>query len=186
MPLDQLSLSALLPSSGREGVSLVFDYLLWLSTERGISVRTEGLVVGGLGWVEGCGWKGVFGWVWVKMIHQPEASWLGRARSSWVCCGGGLCLTLSCAFVCLQIRSAGAVAKFLYHSESQASAGSCSSVTSCGPGCRQMQRLGAHSMCALVCTHRPARVPVLGPCSSASAPRRPTLVAASAPTQTWR
>lgn len=55
MPLDQLSLSALLPSSGREGVSLVFDYLLWLSTERGISVRTEGLVVGGLGWVEGCG-----------------------------------------------------------------------------------------------------------------------------------
>lgn len=54
VPLDQLSLSALLPSSGREGVSLVFDYLLWLSTERDISVRTEGLVVGGLGG----GWAG--------------------------------------------------------------------------------------------------------------------------------
>ena len=52
VPLEQLSLSALLPSSGREGVSLVFDYLLWLSTERDISVRTEGLVVGGGGaWV---------------------------------------------------------------------------------------------------------------------------------------
>jgi hypothetical protein len=45
VPLDQLSLSALLPSSGREGVSLVFDYLLWLSRERDISVRTEGLVI---------------------------------------------------------------------------------------------------------------------------------------------
>ncbi|KAI7842588.1 hypothetical protein COHA_003692 [Chlorella ohadii] len=43
--LDQLSLTALLPSSGREGVSLVFDYLLWLSTERDVSVRTEGLVI---------------------------------------------------------------------------------------------------------------------------------------------
>ena len=45
VPLDQLSLAALLPSSGREGVSLVFDYVLWLHSERGISVQTEGLVV---------------------------------------------------------------------------------------------------------------------------------------------
>jgi len=55
--LDQLSLTALLPSSGREGVSLVFDYLLWLSTERDVSVRTEGLVVGGWG-----GWEWNVGW----------------------------------------------------------------------------------------------------------------------------
>lgn len=43
--LGALSFSAAVPSSGREGVSLLFDYLLWLSNVRGISVRTEGIVV---------------------------------------------------------------------------------------------------------------------------------------------
>lgn len=55
VPLDQLSLSALLPSSGREGISLVFDYILWLHSERNISVQTEGLVVRGGGGDRGLG-----------------------------------------------------------------------------------------------------------------------------------
>lgn len=49
VPLDALSFSQLLPSSEREGVSVVFDYILWLHAARNISVNTEGLVVSG-GW----------------------------------------------------------------------------------------------------------------------------------------
>ncbi|KAI3437936.1 hypothetical protein D9Q98_000380 [Chlorella vulgaris] len=45
VPLDQLSFSSALPSSGREGVSVAFDYILWLHSERNIAVQTEGLVV---------------------------------------------------------------------------------------------------------------------------------------------
>lgn len=45
VPLDALSFSQLLPSSEREGVSVVFDYILWLHAARNISVNTEGLVV---------------------------------------------------------------------------------------------------------------------------------------------
>ena len=55
VPADELSLRALLPSSGREGVSLVFDYLLWLQQERGVSVRTEGVAVSGRGGRGGLG-----------------------------------------------------------------------------------------------------------------------------------
>jgi hypothetical protein len=45
VPLEELSFSSMLPSSGRAGVSTVFDYVLWLHNSREISVRTEGLVV---------------------------------------------------------------------------------------------------------------------------------------------
>lgn len=45
VPLDRLSFSAMLPSAGRDGVSVLFDYILWLHRERRISVLTEGLVV---------------------------------------------------------------------------------------------------------------------------------------------
>jgi hypothetical protein len=47
VPLEALSLSQLLPSSGREGVAVVFDYVLWLHSARNISMNTEGLVVSG-------------------------------------------------------------------------------------------------------------------------------------------
>ncbi|KAL4424494.1 hypothetical protein ABPG77_006803 [Micractinium sp. CCAP 211/92] len=45
VPLEQLSFSQLLPSPGRDGVALVFEYILWLTDSRDISVRTEGIVV---------------------------------------------------------------------------------------------------------------------------------------------
>jgi len=45
VPLEALSFSAGLPSSGREGVALLFDYLRWLHDTRDISVLTEGIVV---------------------------------------------------------------------------------------------------------------------------------------------
>lgn len=45
VPLEQLSFSHLLPSPTRDGVSPVFDYVLWLSDTRDISVRTEGIVI---------------------------------------------------------------------------------------------------------------------------------------------
>ncbi|KAL4451998.1 hypothetical protein ABPG75_007660 [Micractinium tetrahymenae] len=45
VPLQELSFARLLPSSARDGVSLVFDYILWLTNTRDISVRTEGIVV---------------------------------------------------------------------------------------------------------------------------------------------
>ena len=47
--LDDLTLSALLPSSGREGVAVVYEFVLWLHQERSISPQTEGLVVSGSG-----------------------------------------------------------------------------------------------------------------------------------------
>lgn len=45
VPLDALSLRSAIPSSKREGVAIAFDYIQWLYRERGISVRTEGLVI---------------------------------------------------------------------------------------------------------------------------------------------
>ncbi|GAB4819278.1 hypothetical protein N2152v2_006324 [Parachlorella kessleri] len=40
-PLATLSFSSCLPSAKREGVTVAFDYLQWLVSERGIGVRTE-------------------------------------------------------------------------------------------------------------------------------------------------
>lgn len=45
VPLQDLSFSQLLPSATREGVALVFEYVLWLAEERDISVRTESIVL---------------------------------------------------------------------------------------------------------------------------------------------
>ena len=50
-PLETLTFSAALPSSKRAGVTVVFDYISWLNTERDINVRTEGLVVR---WAQHC------------------------------------------------------------------------------------------------------------------------------------
>jgi hypothetical protein len=45
VPLKHLSFGSVLPSPGRGSVSIIFDYILWLSDTRHISIRTEGLVV---------------------------------------------------------------------------------------------------------------------------------------------
>ncbi|PSC71057.1 saccharopine dehydrogenase [Micractinium conductrix] len=45
VPLDLLTFAHAFPSSAREGVAVVFAYMLWLQDTRKISVRTEGLVV---------------------------------------------------------------------------------------------------------------------------------------------
>lgn len=45
VPLEELSLQALVPSSGREGVIPAFNYTQWLIKERNIAVRTELLVL---------------------------------------------------------------------------------------------------------------------------------------------
>ena len=50
-PLETLTFSAALPSSERAGVTIAFDYISWLNTEREINVRTEGLVVR---WAQQC------------------------------------------------------------------------------------------------------------------------------------
>jgi integrase len=41
IPIDQLSLKNLLPTSERKSVSLAFDYCQWMVNERGVNVRTE-------------------------------------------------------------------------------------------------------------------------------------------------
>jgi len=41
MPIQDLSLRSLIPSSDRDGVFLAFEYVQWLSTERGVGIRTE-------------------------------------------------------------------------------------------------------------------------------------------------
>lgn len=43
VPVAELSLSRLIPSPQRDGVSVSFDYLQWLAA-RGISPSTEGAV----------------------------------------------------------------------------------------------------------------------------------------------
>lgn len=45
IPVGELRLRSLVPSAGREGVALLFDYLQWLGSERDIAVRTELLVL---------------------------------------------------------------------------------------------------------------------------------------------
>lgn len=45
VPLEELSLQALVPSSGRQGVIPAFNYTQWLIKERNIAVRTELLVL---------------------------------------------------------------------------------------------------------------------------------------------
>ena len=45
VPLDRLSLAALVPSAERAAVAPAFAYVQWLTKERAISVRTEGLVL---------------------------------------------------------------------------------------------------------------------------------------------
>lgn len=47
VPLAELRLSHLLPSSGRVGVAPAFDYVQWLAHERGVSAFTQG----GLFWL---------------------------------------------------------------------------------------------------------------------------------------
>ena len=42
IPAHELRLKALLPSSGREGVSLAFDYCQFLLNERQVSPNTQG------------------------------------------------------------------------------------------------------------------------------------------------
>jgi hypothetical protein len=43
VPLADLQLSHVVPSSGRSGVSVAFEYLQWLGTERNVSTATQGL-----------------------------------------------------------------------------------------------------------------------------------------------
>jgi hypothetical protein len=45
VPLEKLSLRALLPSSKREGVALTFEYVQWLIRERSIAVSTQLIVL---------------------------------------------------------------------------------------------------------------------------------------------
>ncbi|KAL4540242.1 hypothetical protein Ndes2526A_g03237 [Nannochloris sp. 'desiccata'] len=41
VPIDQLSITSLIPSSERKAVGLAFDYCQWMVTERGVNARTE-------------------------------------------------------------------------------------------------------------------------------------------------
>jgi hypothetical protein len=45
IPLPALSFRTAIPEASRAGVEVAFDYLQWLRTERGVAVRTEGVVV---------------------------------------------------------------------------------------------------------------------------------------------
>ena len=42
VPLAELRLRHALPSAERSGVSVAFDYIEWLNSERGVSVFTQG------------------------------------------------------------------------------------------------------------------------------------------------
>lgn len=146
VPLDQLSFSQLLPSPGRDGVALVFDYVLWLANTRDISVRTEGIVVrcgevlsrawgrGGAG-QEAHRARAAGNPAGRQMQRRPVVE-AGPAFGASRACRAAICSSGLVAACCtrphsgaspppgaaaptVQVRSACAAAKFLFHSQSQ-------------------------------------------------------------------
>ncbi len=45
MPVQQLSFKSAIPSKKRDGVVVTFEYIQWLTKERGINSSTEGVVI---------------------------------------------------------------------------------------------------------------------------------------------
>lgn len=89
--LAGLSLRSLVPSHERDGVRLVFDYMQWLTRERGVGVRTIGLVVRAAGQA-------------ARFVHHDKSEVCARNVGCWGCwcceewilCGQGQC---ACGYV---------------------------------------------------------------------------------------